>query len=472
MTEYKEYGGGTKHRSLYLGLLYNIVIGVLLAILVFCLIALPAWYIINYYYVTPEMQQNRRNEYLSSLQEYVTDNDVTLDTSDEIGGWVRENPYVYLLVYQSNEVAEPKSDSSGENVRPDENYKLSEHAGSRIDESKSREQLIAAALKNGYHKISLLDGYVIVSINEYTENLYYATFNLISGLASILTFVLALVRYVRVLIERIKRFESDVTIVSEIDMGYEIVSEGKDEIANLSTKVETMRRTMLDHIKSEQEAREANTELITSIAHDIRTPLTVLMGYIEMMKDNESCDDTMRDYISATESTALRLKDLSDDMFKYSLAFGDTKKSVKLEEYDFLTLNEQLFSEHFLLMREIGYDIREEQRGEKIKEGTTVYTDATNLMRIVDNIFSNLRKYADKDYPVTFTMSSDGKSVTMECINKIRTDTEGAESNGIGLKTCVRLGSLVARKFEYKSEGSLFACRLVLDIKSPEEITE
>ena len=418
------------------------------------------------------MQKNRREEYLSDLSEYVYEKQITLETSEQIGGWVRDNPYVYLLVYQSAMNTETASYSPMENVRPSEKDKIIELAGSRIDESLDRDELLAAAAKNGYYKIELVDCSVIVAINEYTENLYLVTFNFISIMAAILTFLLAIVGYVRVLIERIKRFEGDVTIVSEIDMGYEIVSEGRDEIANLSTKVETMRRTMLDHIKSEQEAREANTELITSISHDIRTPLTVLMGYIEMMKDHTEGDETMQSYIEATENTAMRLKHLSDDMFKYSLAFGDTKKSVRLDEYDFLTLSEQLFSEHFLLMRENGYDIRVEVTGEEIKEGTTVYTDASNLMRIVDNVFSNLRKYADIDSPVVFVMHSDGSTMTLECRNRIRANTEGAESNGIGLKTCVRLGSLVARKFEYKADGELFVCRLVLDIRPPKEKTE
>ena len=177
----------------------------------------------------------------------------------------------------------------------------------------------------------------------------------------------------------------------------------------------------------------------------------------------------MQSYISATESTALRLKQLSDDMFKYSLAFGDTKKSVKLENYDFITLTEQLFSEHFLLMNENGYDIRATHSGEEIVEGTTVYTDAPNLMRIVDNVFSNLRKYADPSYPITFDMNLKGDVMTLECRNKILKDTEGAESNGIGLKTCVRLGSLVGKKFEYKNDGEFFACRLVLEVKSPKK---
>lgn len=467
MTDYKEKGRGKGHRSLYLGLLFNILIGFLFAVAIYCLIRFPARYFIGEYYVTPKMQESRRAEYMLSLDYYVHDNNISAKTVNDISGWIRDNPYVYLLVYQSPDSSETASVIPPDIIKPGDRDKLIELVGARIDESISRAELMAKAQSNGYHQIVMQDGHIIVALHEYTENLYYATFEIISIFAAILSFVFALVRYIGVLIGRIKRFESDVTIVAEIDMNYEIISEGRDEISNLSTQVESMRRTMLDHIKNEQEAREANTELITSISHDIRTPLTVLMGYIEMMKDHAEGDRVMQSYIDASESTALRLKNLSDDMFKYSLAFGDTKKSVKLDEYDFLTLNEQLFFEHFLLMREQGYDIQTEITGEPIAEGTTVRTDAANLMRIVDNIFSNIGKYADKSHPVVFTMHSNGEYIVLECKNRIRTDTEGAESNGIGLKTCVRLGSLVARKFEYKVDGETFVARLVLDIKPP-----
>jgi len=470
LTDYKEKNRGKGHRSLYLGLLYNIVIGFLIGALVFTVIYFPATYLIDEYFVISANQKIRRDSYMYSLDSYIQNNKLTMVNIQKLNGWVRDNPYVFIMVYKQGTGAQPVS-YSPHYGKPAEKDKMFELTGARIDESISEAQLISDASKN-YFKVKLSDGEIVVAISEYTENLYHNMFTFISILSAIISFILWLVRYVRVLIERIKRFQGDVTIVSDLDMEYAIVSEGRDEIANLSANVEKMRRTMLDHVKSEQEAREANTELITSISHDIRTPLTVLMGYIEMMREQAGEDSVMQSYIEATESTALRLKNLSDDMFKYSLAFGDTKKSVKLEEYDLITLNQQLFSEHFLLMRENGYEILVDIGGDEIKDGTTVRTDAPNLMRIVDNIFSNLRKYADKETPIIFTIRAKDNAMLIECKNKIRTDTEGAESNGIGLKTCVRLGSLVAKKFEYKTEGEYFICRLIMDIKPPAEREE
>ena len=226
---------------------------------------------------------------------------------------------------------------------------------------------------------------------------------------------------------------------------------------------------MLENIKSEKEAREANTELIAAISHDIRTPLTVLLGYLEMMKERQTDDPVMQGYIASTESTAYRLKHLSDNMFKYSLAFGDAERRVSLEEYDAETLFEQLFSEHLVLLREKGYSVEMINEGEVDLAGRKIVTDAPNLMRIFDNVFSNLEKYADSDYPIIFKRSiSDGR-LCLECKNRISKESRNVESNGIGLKNCVRLGSMIADEFEYETEEDTFICRLVIKLDSGNE---
>ena len=123
-------------------------------------------------------------------------------------------------------------------------------------------------------------------------------------------------------------------MVSDGNMHHNIHYDGDDELTRLSYNVEQMRSSMLKNIQLEREARDSNAELITSMSHDIRTPLTVLLGYLEMMKNHEGCDEEMTDYIEASENTAMRLKQLSDDMLKYSLAFGDAPGDVTLEDAD------------------------------------------------------------------------------------------------------------------------------------------
>ena len=251
-------------------------------------------------------------------------------------------------------------------------------------------------------------------------------------------------------------------------MDYEIASDGDDEIGALAHNVELMRQKLLLNVSSAERVKSANNELIAALSHDIRTPLTILLGYLEMMKNHEGCDEVMMDYVEATENTAMRLKQLSDDMFKYTLAFGDVPSNITLEDYDALTLVEQILSEHIYLLRDGGYKVKVEFGAAALPEGTLVKTDAQNLMRIIDNIFSNLRKYADKSSSVIISTSFTEDKLTIEVKNKIATYSDEAESNGIGLKSCVRLAKLVADRFEYSSDGKYFTSLLVLNIQIPD----
>ena len=491
--------------SLYLSLILNIIIGLAAAVGVYLLAIGASNYYINNHYLSPESQRQRREDYLEDLQSFVSGRKLTFEDTDRIQEWAREHKYVYLLVQKDDlllypsDIEEEKPDDKeegedGENTGEGENGETGgdgENNGENKEDNKednkddptdpfpgipggftesrpSRDELIAAAQANGLHEIELVDGTLMVALTEFSQTLYLDISRLFSLIAAALVLAILLINYFRIIIKRINRLESDVNIVSHVDMNHEIVSRGYDEIATLSHNVEIMRNTMLENLKNEQEAREANTELITSISHDLRTPLTVLMGYVEMMKNHQDCDEEMYKYVCATESTAQRLKQLSDDMFRYSLAFGDAKKSITLEEYDAGTLLGQMISEHVLLMEEQGYVFKINAPSEPLPEGATVFTDAQNLMRIVDNAFSNLHKYADKSVPIELNTVIEGELVTIECKNKIRTDTETAESNGIGLKTCARLASLIAEKFEYENEGDIFSCRIVMRMNIPE----
>ena len=309
--------------------------------------------------------------------------------------------------------------------------------------------------------------YAVVRILGIIFETKESVINFIALIVASLSLAAVLINYFRIIIKRIKRVASDVTIVSQIDMNYEILSDGNDEIASLARDVETMREKLLLNVSSAEEVRTANNDLIAALSHDIRTPLTVLLGYLDMMKEHEGCDEVMMDYVLATENTAMRLKQLSNDMFKYSVAFGNAGDSVALEEYDALTLVEQMLSEHIFLLRDGGYQVKVEFGAAAMPEGTTVRTDAQNLMRIIDNVFSNLRKYADKSEPIIISTSFSDAKLTVVAKNKIANYSDEAESNGIGLKSCVRLSKLVADKFEYSSEGDYFTATLVLNIEMP-----
>jgi signal transduction histidine kinase len=256
--------------------------------------------------------------------------------------------------------------------------------------------------------------------------------------------------------KRITRLGKEVTAVADGDMNRTITADGEDEITRLCTDVEYMRSSMLENIEKERAALEANRELITAMSHDIRTPLTVLLGYIDIMKLNAP-DGDMQQYIEASERTALRLKKMSDDMFSYFLAYGGNIE-ISIQECDARTLIDQMLSGHVFLLREQGYSIDFNFEGEEngFLSDVIVVTDPPQLMRIVENIFSNIMKYADKDRPVSVFVGAETDEMTIRVSNYVKPNPDEAQKNGVGLRSCMKLANAMDVRFSSEEENGVF----------------
>ena len=97
-------------------------------------------------------------------------------------------------------------------------------------------------------------------------------------------------------------------------------------------------------------------------------------------------------------------------------------------------------------------------------EGKTVSTDAQKLIRIFDNAFSNLYKYADRNKPIKVDVFVDACQIKIEILNFIRHDGELVESNGIGLKTCDKLAEFIGAEFEHGGDDVTYFVKLRLPL--------
>lgn len=483
----------TKEVKRYKRILHSLYIRLILVI-VFCLgISVASFftgrYIGNRYidkvYTSKEMKTSREEERIEALRDYVSENELSSNDTEKIAQWSKENRYVYLLIYKNNELffssdmlpdspqtkpGENDGGEGGEEGGTEEDKREPESDGS--DQSygsgitvqfPTREELRKYAEENGLYELEMSDGVLLASIAEFSEYLYYDLVNILSLVFAMLLLAIGLILYFRRILSRIKKLDRSVMSVANGNINTPISYKGYDEIARLSGNVENMRCSILRGIEEERLARQANTELITAMSHDIRTPLTVLLGYLEVMKSSTD-NDNMRDYVEASEKTALRLKNLSDDLFNYFLAFGSTRENLELDEYNALTLFDQILSEQTVLLSELGYDVRITSENAVSDNEITVVTDAPKLTRIVDNLFSNIKKYADKSKPVEVLTSYKNDSFTLEITNYTTEDAFAVESNGIGLKTCARLASLLGGSFEYSEVGKRFKTCLMLKI--------
>ena len=233
-----------------------------------------------------------------------------------------------------------------------------------------------------------------------------------------------------------------------------------DEIGQLALDVDAMRLSIIDKLQREEEAWKANSQLITAISHDVRTPLTALMGYLEIVSDESLSPEERSAYLDICKSNAKRLKSLTDELFGFFLVFGKPKPDQVLEEFDAATLLEQILLEHELDLTQLGFQVE--------TSPAEVYgmlrVDLTHLRRVFDNLFSNVRKYADPAHPVTITQRTDRDELTVTISNRINQNQTRVESNRIGLQTCHKLVAAMGGEFNQSRTKETFMVEVLLPL--------
>ncbi len=460
-----------------------LALGFAVSVLIFFAIYLGGRYYIDTVYMADEQVKEREEKYKEDLQKFVHDNGLTVNDKSKLGEWAEENRYVYLYILRGEELwfdsldkpddengseADPENPDTGDGSTDDGDN--SDNTADKGDGYKppsfsskpTKEELEEMALSKGQYVIYTtledgvedVDGSLAAYFVDYSEYLYYDIVTAASLFTAVAVFFVIMWVYFYSITIRITSLGKEVTIVADGNTAHAIAVSGDDEIARLAMDIEQMRSSMLENVKKERAALDANKELITAMSHDIRTPLTVLLGYLDIMKSSAN-DDSMKEYLDASEKTALRLKKMSDDMFGYFLVYGGNVE-VEMGEYDARTLVDQLMSGHIFLLREQGYNINYnfENEDTSFLENVTVYTDPSRLMRVVENIFSNLLKYADETKEITVKIVPETDEIVMQINNFIKPNPDRTQSNGIGLKSCMKIASAMDIRFSgYELDG-------------------
>ena len=153
-----------------------------------------------------------------------------------------------------------------------------------------------------------------------------------------------------------------------------------------------LRRQRRQYISGDRELKEA----VTNISHDLRTPLTAICGYLELLEAEEMTDNTRR-YVEQIQSRAEALKALTEELFRYSVI-----SSVSDLNYENVNVSRVL--EDTLISFYVAFEQKNIKPNILLPDGAIVRTlDKSALSRIFGNVISNAVKYSDGDFSVTMT---------------------------------------------------------------------
>jgi signal transduction histidine kinase len=204
-------------------------------------------------------------------------------------------------------------------------------------------------------------------------------------------------------------------------------------------------------MEREQELRDANRDLIVGLAHDLRTPLTALTTYVQVMQSGVCGDEAKRDYyLDKIMAKAVQMKELSDRLFECSQV-GEEKDREKAEEpMLFQSVFIDSLSEMAMFLEGQGFEVEACLEWKR----AMIRVRMDYISRIVDNLGMNLVKYADSDETVRISTVYEPGWAGIEVCNRIKRQGEPVVSTKIGMGNVrAMMGDMWGRCEEEVGEG-------------------
>ena len=201
--------------------------------------------------------------------------------------------------------------------------------------------------------------------------------------------------------------------ISEGDLNITVDLEGDDEFSVMAASLNKMVGDLRDLMDKEREAERTKNELITNIAHDLRTPLTSIIGYLELLsKDGVIDQELQKKYIGIAYVKTKRLEKLIEDLFGFTkLNYG--KISMNVSKVDVIKLLSQLLEEFYpsFMDKNLSYEL---QSNVPVQ---IVSADANLLARLFDNLINNAIKYGADGKRILVKVHGSEELVSIQVVN-------------------------------------------------------
>ena len=293
-----------------------------------------------------------------------------------------------------------------------------------------------------YHRSQFTYPYVIASI-----------------ILCVAVFLSGILIFIGRMMKRVSAVKDSIVRMSVGDLSSPVPPCGADEIGIVSKELDTLRQTLQENIRRESESRQANQDLITAMSHDLRTPLTVLNGYLEVLKLKRADSGVREKYVDRCLEKAADIKALTDRMFEYALVYEENE-TADLKPLSISDLAECL-RENCEFIRIAGFTVEE-----KFEYGaeSEMYGDKVMLKRIFSNLFSNILKYGDKKGEVTVQICPECGRLKILITNLIKKDAADTESNQIGLRSVRKMVEMHQGELYTFVETNIYTVGIVFDM--------
>ena len=262
--------------------------------------------------------------------------------------------------------------------------------------------------------------------------------------------------------------------ISQGDLNYQIEGSSTAVLDVLAKDINNMRSGLGNAIQNEVKSERMKTELITNVSHDLKTPLTSIINYVDLIKKGDFTKEEIEDYIKIIDRKSQRLKVLIEDLFEASSA-ASGEMELNIEKLDIVALLKQSIAEFEEKIKISKLDFRINIPNEKVY----VMVDGKRTWRIFENQISNILKYSLDNTRVYINLeeSEDRIIIIFKNISAYEIDfnedeiterfkrgdqSRHTEGSGLGLAISKGLTELQDGIFKIKVDGDLFKVEIQL----------
>lgn len=310
--------------------------------------------------------------------------------------------------------------------------------------------------------ILLLSAVFIFSIG-YGSQIVFAVF-----IAEAVIFILYM-RYVRKIIKDISKLE--IQIDNMLTDG-EVLSKSKSELKKksliypLSEKLATISDKAEQAVEKQVQSEKMKVELVTNVSHDLKTPLTSIISYIDLLEKTELSDEAM-DYVKILRRKSDKLRDIVADVFTLAKAVSGVE--VESEELDFAILTRQVLADNSDKIEISGRDLRTDIS----VNAAPIIGDGAKLYRVIQNLLDNALKYSmegtriflalsenNGEYELTvknvsaYEMNFTAEEITERFTRGDKSRTDGG--SGLGLSIAKSFTQVCGGRFDIIIDGDVF----------------
>ncbi len=251
------------------------------------------------------------------------------------------------------------------------------------------------------------------------------------------------------------------------NLGYKISEVKCHDMKALAENINDIGKGLDESVSAKVKAERMKTELITNVSHDLKTPITSIINYTELLTQVEGLPEEAVDYLSVISKKGERLKTLTEDLFDISKVQSGNEKVV-FERLDVALLISQSLGEHDNEIKKSGLPFCV-----TVPKELCIRADGRKMSRVISNLINNILKYSMKNTRVFITASEKGGEVTMEFKNIasypmdftadeivgrfVRGDVSRTmDGNGLGLAIAKSYTEICGGEFEVILDGDMF----------------